>query len=494
MPTRSVGRRQQQVGEGLNRLPSDVGSVIIAGPLQKSHEVTKSAAHHRIRESLGPATVILYLAVCCLSPATVASDELQCVPDHRSTAGTSRFEIRDHARVPAGAIINRIAITGLDVFDEDDPRESNAFYRLANRWHINTLSTRIAQQLLIGAGDPYDQDLIEESARLLRHENYLYDADIRPVSVCNGKVDLEVVTRDVWSLSPEVSFSRTGAESEFKVGIWETNFLGHGTELALRSKRELERDSTEFIYKDTNVRGSRLRSQVEFSNSDDGSERLLSLMLPFYALDAKRSWTVSVHELEQVQTQYFRGEEISEVEVNSQDYYARYGWSGGSNQGLVQRWQLGIRYSNTEFSPGPLRPSPGVFPTDKRLVYPFLEYSRLHGIYARATNLDQIHRTEDLHLGPSVSMHFGVAADAFGSDRDRLVASGSYSDTLRFDGNMLWTHELSWSGLYNLADNAAEDVVVRYMTRYFRHQTSHRSFFARLSASYTHNLNSNQQV
>ncbi|MEX2488724.1 MAG: ShlB/FhaC/HecB family hemolysin secretion/activation protein, partial [Pseudomonadales bacterium] len=109
-------------------------------------------------------------------------------------------------------------------------------------------------------------------------------------------------------------------------------------------------------------------------------------------------------------------------------------------------------------------------------------------------NLDQIHKTEDLHLGYRVYNKVGYAAEAFGSDQDRFIINGSFSDTLQYNDDVLWRHKLNWEGMWNLDTERAEDVIVSYQTRYFRQQTSHRAFFAEFNAVYSKNLNTNRQV
>jgi hemolysin activation/secretion protein len=55
-------------------------------------------------------------------------------------------------------------------------------------------------------------------------------------------------------------------------------------------------------------------------------------------------------------------------------------------------------------------------------------------------------------------------------------------------------HSASWQGLWNFDTGKSEDVKASYLIRYFRSQTTHRSFFASFDATWTRHLNSNQQV
>ena len=74
-------------------------------------------------------------------------------------------------------------------------------FHLANRLHVTTRPRVVEQKLLFDTGDPYDPRLLRETARHLRSQGYLYDASIRPIRYRDGRVDILVVTRDVWTLS-----------------------------------------------------------------------------------------------------------------------------------------------------------------------------------------------------------------------------------------------------------------------------------------------------
>ena len=81
----------------------------------------------------------------------------------------------------------------------------------------------MTQQLLFAPGDELIVQRLAETERQLRKAAHLYDADIRVVSRCDDEVDIEVITRDIWSLKLDASVSRTGGESAHHFGIAETN-------------------------------------------------------------------------------------------------------------------------------------------------------------------------------------------------------------------------------------------------------------------------------
>ena len=84
------------------------------------------------------------------------------------------------------------------------------------------------QVVLFASGEPVSARLIDETERLLRANRYVYDVQIRPLAVHDGVVDVEVLTRDTWSIDPGVSFGRAGGANRASVRLREYNLLEIG--------------------------------------------------------------------------------------------------------------------------------------------------------------------------------------------------------------------------------------------------------------------------
>ena len=157
----------------------------------------------------------------------------------------------------AGARIGEIRVRPEDMFDLDDPRENNRLFRLANKLHINTRPHVIRRALLFKSGDPVSVRVIDETERLLRGYRYLYEVTIRPIAVRDGEVDIEVLTRDTWSLEPGFSFSRAGGENTGRLSLEEDNLLGTGISVGVAYRSDVDRSGTQFHIGDNNVLGAR---------------------------------------------------------------------------------------------------------------------------------------------------------------------------------------------------------------------------------------------
>src|SRR5690606_38589523 len=188
---------------------------------------------------------------------------------------------------PDDAVVGDIVVTRYPIFNPNDPEENNALFRLVDTLHIDTRETVIRDQLLFETGDPLSKRVLSETARALRDSDYLYDARVWPYRICGNRVDVEVVTREVWTLSGGASFSREGGNDESSISISDDNFLGYGKTFSLSSTSSTDRDGIEFSYDDPNVGGSRYTLDLIYADNDDGFHSSIEVMRPFYSLDTR---------------------------------------------------------------------------------------------------------------------------------------------------------------------------------------------------------------
>ncbi|MCG8412813.1 MAG: hypothetical protein MI746_01225 [Pseudomonadales bacterium] len=445
-------------------------------------------------------TCVAVLCLVCLGTATSnevhAADVLTCNENFSVADGNYPF-LR---QTPIADVVNSSVNIGaihysrLTIFNEDNPDENNALYRWANSIHFLTRQRTIDQQLLFKEGDMVEARLLDESARLLRDQDYLFDSDIRIASLCDNEAIIEVITKDNWSLTPNLSFDRSGGDNTYSIGIRESNLFGRGKLLAISQGEDLERESTEFIYEDPNVFGSRVVNKTTFVDSDDGEQQLFELALPFFSLDSRQSWGVRFNRETREDTQYLLGDAVSEVLHDIDSGELLYGWSRGLQDDRFTRWTAGVRYQRDRFSAVPGLPLPLRSPRERELTYPFVQVELGENRYATSFNFDEIYRTEDIYVGASFRTSLGYASDTLGSDQDRLIVNGQFSDTLRYDSRRLWQYSLNWEGIYNFESDQSEDVLISFSTRYFYRQSSRWSFFTSLQGSFSNNLSGERQI
>jgi hemolysin activation/secretion protein len=386
----------------------------------------------------------------------------------------------------AGAIIGRIIIDKQNVFDPSKPGENKSIYRLANRWHIMTRDAVIEQQLLFRTGDRFSERVVEESERLLRINDYLFDAKITPIRYEDGVADIRVWTRDLWTLNPGLSVSRSGGENRTQAKLSENNLLGLGVVLRVTYRDNVDRNSTSFEYFDRNLGDSWTSARFAYADSSDGGTTHINLTRPFYALDSRWSAGGSLLDDEREDSFYDLGNETAEYRSETELHSAFWGWSAGLLNGRTKRWTTGIVYDDRDFSAVPDGQLPSLVPEDRRLVYPFLGFELLEDDFQKANNKDQIERTEDFYMGRRLAVSLGLAGESFGSDRDALIyslsASKGYGSILR---KALF---LSTSASGRAEHGESANTQIAASARYYNQINEKRLFFTTLEGIWGNDL------
>jgi len=391
-----------------------------------------------------------------------------------------------------GAVIGEVFIHNENIFDLEDPEENKQLYRLANKLHIRTKPDVIRQQLLFKTGDSYSQRLIDESARILRSARYLYDASVEPVAFKDGRVDIAVTTRDVWTLNPGLSFTRTGGENTVGVELEELNLLGTGTDLELSHVSGVDRDSNMIEYKDRHVFDSWVRVRAAYADNSDGSFKALEVERPFYALDSRWTAGVFVQDDEHIEPLYDLGKVVEEFSSRRKFATAFWGWSDGLRNGWVRRWRVGATYDESEFGEIPGAPPPNLVPENRKLVYPWLGFELVQNDFDKFRNHDQIGRTEDFHLGARLSALVGYADQAYSADRSAWIfsARASHGSGSGSRSALLLSGALQGRLESGELRNAILDGALRYYVR----QSERRLFFATLEGSVGRELDLDTQI
>ncbi|HEY4970240.1 MAG TPA: BamA/TamA family outer membrane protein [Steroidobacteraceae bacterium] len=322
----------------------------------------------------------------------------------------------------AGAIIGKVDLDIRNIFDQTDPRETNGLFRLANRLHIRTKRSSIQAQLLFASGDRYRARKLAETERALRLLSYIYDARIVPMHYADGKVDIKVITKDVWTLSPGLSFGRAGGSNSTNFNLQDTNFLGWGKALQVSHGSTVDRTSNTVAWTDPNVFGSKWTSAAAYVGSSDGTERVAQVAHPFYSLDTPWSTQLTAVKYDRTISRYNLGEKVDQFNDNESSYELSGGISNGLIDGWTKRLTFGARYDRNLFLPTPGTGIPArQLPPDRTLAYPFVGFDILQDKYQKIGDENQIGRTEDLYFGTEVSGEVGWVNSAYGADRNAVL-------------------------------------------------------------------------
>lgn len=408
-----------------------------------------------------------------------------------AAAGSSLAEEQatalDTAKLEANeVIVGEIILDKQDVFDLSNPKEDNWLFRLANKWHIITKDKVITRQLLLQPGDRYLQRNVDESERILRRNTYFYDASIEPVNLANGKVDLRVTTKDVWTLNPGFSVSRKGGENKTVVDIEELNLLGRGQLIRLARSDDVDRVSKSIEFEDKQLGESWVALNALYADNSDGESSFLSLVRPFYALDARWAAGVIVSDIDQRGVLYDLGEKAAEFQQERRYISAFGGWSAGLKNGWVRRYTAGFVVDETRFTDVVDATLPAAVPADRELVYPFVAIEILEDSFEETVNRDQIQRTEDLQTGLRFAASLGWSDEDFGADRNALLYSASASRLFGSIDDVALA--LSGNASGRLESGTTANALLSVRARYSHRFSEKNSLFATLSTTAGHNL------
>lgn len=413
-------------------------------------------------------------AACCLAAgAEVPPDSPPPWPD-------------DATLESAGARIGTITYRILPIFDPNEPGERKALFRLADRLHIDTKSPVIESQLLFRTGDPYSRRVLDETERNLRQVRYIREPDIRVAGYHDNRVDLEVVTHEVWTTNLGGSFHRAGGRNSYGVLLEELNILGRGKHLAFTWDKEVDRTFYGGQWIDQNVLGSRWRDMLLVRDSNDGRTHALEIEHPFYSLNTRWSTAIEMRRDDTIERVYRLGEKESRYGRDLETGELRYGWSAGLQDGWVRRWYVGLKHEQADFYAVPGEVAPATLPADRRLDYPFLRLEVVQDDFETTRNFDQISRTEDLRFGMRLLAEIGWSAEDFGADRDAAIIRAEASRGFRLgEREMLFTS----AGLRGrLESGSPRDVLASASLRYYRPDGPKRTLHVSLAGDYGHRL------
>ncbi|TQV82544.1 hypothetical protein FKG94_07365 [Exilibacterium tricleocarpae] len=407
------------------------------------------------------------------------------------------FRLQEYSLDPViapGATIGRIDIKRFNVFDLDNPDDNQWYARLANRWHWVTWEKVIRDMLLVKPGDDWSAQKARESERLLRSQHYIYDARVRARKYCDNLVEVEVIVRDVWTLTGGISFTTGGGESRGSIFVSDINAFGTGTSLSLGRTDDSERTGEFIEYRDRQLGGSRWELRTRLADNEDGFDRNLSIGLPFFSLDARRHYLAAWREEERDDTLYFRNDDVEEFGHLIDAGALTLGWSRGLVNGHTTRWQAGWQYQRDRFFVTDETREPNALPEDRTRSFPWLGIERIEDRFLVSQNIRASGRNEDLYVGQRWNLQLGALGSATGSDESLWFLGGNYQNTLHPWGDSLLHTRLGGRGFWDSSNDDWENLHITNTWQWRINPFARRQWLADLRLDYTRNLTRDRQL
>lgn len=392
----------------------------------------------------------------------------------------------------AGLTIASVDTVTLPVFNPEDPREDHWLYRLANRLHINTRASTLKRQLAVVVGQPLNPDTVRESERLLRGNKYLIDAMILPHQVCGNEIHLLVIARDVWTLSPSANASRSGGDNKSSVGLSESNLLGKGQTISIGHYNNSDRNGNRFAYLHPNIIGDHTQLNLGVEKNSDGDGGDISLIRPFFELDARWSAGFDYAEIDQTETIEQQDQEINQYQSIKKNGSVFYGWSKGRQQGYVTRWRAGLSSSEELYEA--VDAAVSTPPQDRIVRYPWLEWSSVQDNFVTLSNITHSHRNEDVLVGFNHVINIGYASESWDSSEDTWLFHAASDYTASFGANHLLRFHLGVNGRYYLDTKQPENTFYQGRAEYYNFPSGKRRVYASVQYTAGRNLNDDLEL
>jgi hypothetical protein len=380
----------------------------------------------------------------------------------------------------SGARIGTIRVDANNIFDLEDPHENNSLFRVANKLHIQTRPEVIRRFLLFKEGDPVRVQAIEETERLMRNNRFLYDVEIKPAAVHDGLVDIDVVTRDTWTLDLTGRYARSGGTNTTAFGILDYNFLGSGTQLGITQTSDVDRHGNQFIASYGQAFDGWTRLSYQQARYSDGDRTTAQAIRPFYSLDTRWATGATWDRWNRIESIYNAGDAVAKYRHLSEIGEIFAGWSPGLAGGWTQRISAGATQQDDAYSVDQGEIAPAPMPADHRMRGVFIRHEVVEDKYVKLRNRDQIARPEFFELGFTSQLQVTRSLTSMGSSRSEWLYNASVAKGFSFRGgdDLL----ASATAQRQLASTGKPLDQAGFLLRYFAPQTLRYAFYATASA------------
>lgn len=386
-------------------------------------------------------------------------------PYERATIKSALKQFKaDIDEAPEGKTIEQIRILRLPVIEERDPAPD-----FLNWFHVTSRSYTIERELLLREGMPFQQVLVDETARNLRRLGQVSVVlCIALRSSAPGRVRLLVITKDVWSLRLNSNFRFASGRLEFFfLQPSEENLFGTHHSVAANFYMDLFTYSFGGRYVIPRVAGSYIRFVTDGNvilnretGKYEGSYGGFSYGQPLYTTRTEWSWGALIQWRSEIFRRFcplgvagasacagnIRGfdadatpsDDIIPFAFNSDNIAGQisvtrsYGWLSKHN--ISAGFDVSRRkYSTLDlsaFDPRAVREfEQEALPISDTRIGPFIEYKTFSNHFHKVLNFNTLGLQEDLQIGHEVIFRLLPATTLFNSSRNYLsvFAAGKYS-------------------------------------------------------------------
>lgn len=302
-----------------------------------------------------------------------------------------------------GKIIDSIVIENRNIYDTKQKKYNKFIFKMANNIHQTTQKKIIERAVLLKKGEPYAEQLAEETARILRLRFVLFDAWLVKEIYDNDKLLIRVVTIDQWSLAIGADFKREGNEHNIKIGASEKNLFGQNRQISFHYTDQSDDDSySQASFSEDRLFGQKLKGLFKYSTNPLEKYTLFYLMKPYYDLNQKFGFLVSLR-FNEGRTDYYLNDSLTaqsfyKGDKTESELFYRF---GSYNVKYLMQLKHVYNYEKTNSDV-----SESVTAQDSlyHAVITSVKYS--HYDYKKKYNIDGFNYTEDFNQGKQINLSF----------------------------------------------------------------------------------------
>lgn len=320
-----------------------------------------------------------------------------------------------------GKIIRKITIHHIgferNINDTTKGKVVNTAARVANALHSNTKEKVIRNNLFIREGKPLDPYKLADNERFLRDLAFIVDARIivKPIRGNRDMVDVEVFTRDVFSLGGSFSVSST---SSVAFRVYDANVSGYGQRVEFRGLVDTERDpqfGMQLLYSKNSIKGSFINATISYTQLNTGASYGLENESAFYlkferplvspytrlagGVELSKNWSVNV--FNKVDTSFRK------YSYDVKDFWIGYNIGIKNKSSNRNRQFVAVRTFRQSFSEYPTQNSEVLSPLYNNVTSVLGEFTFYKQNFYRTKYVYGFGRTEDVPYGRRVTFLAG---------------------------------------------------------------------------------------
>jgi hypothetical protein len=319
-----------------------------------------------------------------------------------------------------GKIIRHIVINHIGferTMYDSSRRFRNQITKIADALHYTTRESVIRDNLFIRENRPLNPYRVADNERYLRDLDFILDSKIivHRIKGSADSVDVEIVTRDVFSLGARVS---AGGLTDYRVGLYDANLFGMGqrvqTDIGFESGRSPS-VGFDIFYRKVSLGGTLINASGGYTQLDNarslGNEneyayfiRLERPLVSPYSrlaggLEVSRNWSRNVFQTVDTIFRKYR--------YNIQDVWGGYNFSIGNLARNRDRHFAAIRYYRQHYSLQPTQPGEALNPLYNDEKFVLGEMTFYNQNFYKTRYIYGFGRTEDVPYGKTVTLTTG---------------------------------------------------------------------------------------